>query len=115
MDEIRIGAERNCRKILKPESPFSAPVQFWYDKIHAYQALIRMKEGNHPHMNCHHAIRTALSKNIAQPYMLTTDECREGIRLAKIQQREVRKNELQLRKSHLAQCLQVAVESENTV
>lgn len=35
MDEIKASAESTCRKILKPESSFSPPVQFWYDKIHA--------------------------------------------------------------------------------
>ena len=113
MDEIRACAERTCRKILKPESAFSPPVQYWYDKIHAYQALIRMKEGNHPGMNRRHVIRTALRKHISNPFLLTTEECKEGLRLAKLQQIEVRKHDILHRKSHLAQCLQVAVSSGN--
>ena len=113
MHEIRISAERSCRKILKPESAFSPPIKFWYDKIHAYQALVRMKEGTHPHMNCRHAIRTALRKNITDPYLLTIKECQESIRLAKIQQREVRKVDVEHRKSHLAQCLQIAIDKDD--
>ena len=45
MDEIRLCAEKRCRKIMMPEAEFSPPIQHWYDKIHAYQALIKRKEG----------------------------------------------------------------------
>jgi hypothetical protein len=47
MTKIRIHAEKKkrCRKILRPESNFSPTVQMWYDRIHAYLQLIRMKEG----------------------------------------------------------------------
>jgi hypothetical protein len=43
MTKIRIHAEKKCRKILRPESNFSPTVQMWYDRIHAYLQLIRMK------------------------------------------------------------------------
>ncbi len=46
MTEIRVHAEKNCRKILRPESDCSPTIQMWYDRIHAYLQLIRMKEGN---------------------------------------------------------------------
>jgi hypothetical protein len=45
MKEIRIHAEKNCRKILRPTNVFSPTIQMWYNKIHAYLQLIRMKEG----------------------------------------------------------------------
>jgi hypothetical protein len=45
MAEIRIYAEKNCRKILRPDDDFSPTIQMWYDRIHAYLQLIRMKEG----------------------------------------------------------------------
>lgn len=45
MDEIRVHAEKKCRKLLMPAAEFSPPIQYWYDKIHAYEALIRRKEG----------------------------------------------------------------------
>ncbi len=45
MTEIRIYAEKNCRKILRPGNNFSPAIQMWYDRIHAYLQLIRMKEG----------------------------------------------------------------------
>ncbi len=46
MTEIRVHAEKNCRKILRPESNYSPTIQMWYNRIHAYLQLIRMKEGN---------------------------------------------------------------------
>ncbi len=45
MTEIRIHAKKKCRKILQPKNNFSPTVQMWYDRIHAYLQLIRMKEG----------------------------------------------------------------------
>jgi len=45
--EIRVHAEKDCRKILRPESDFSPTIQMWYDRIHAYLQLIRLKEGRH--------------------------------------------------------------------
>ena len=43
-DEIRLHAERNCRKLYTPESPCSPVIQAWYDRIHAYLALIKILE-----------------------------------------------------------------------
>jgi hypothetical protein len=56
MTKIRVHAENTCRKILRLESNFSPTVQIWYDRIHVYLQLIRMKEGNlwfarHQHIN----------------------------------------------------------------
>ncbi len=45
MTKIRIHAEKGYRKILRPESDFSPTVKMWYNRIHAYLQLIRMKEG----------------------------------------------------------------------
>ena len=45
MTEIRVNAEKNCRKILRPESDYSPTIQMWYDRIHAYLQLIRLQEG----------------------------------------------------------------------
>ena len=46
MTENRVRVEKNCRKILKLESDYSPTIQMWYDRIHAYLQLIRLKEGN---------------------------------------------------------------------
>jgi hypothetical protein len=45
MTEIRRYAEKKCRKILNPVSNFSHTIQMWYDRIHVYLQLIRLKEG----------------------------------------------------------------------
>jgi hypothetical protein len=45
MTEIRIHAKKHCRKILRLNNDFSPTIQMWYDRIHAYLQLIRMKEG----------------------------------------------------------------------
>jgi hypothetical protein len=45
MTEIRLHAEKKCRKILRPADNFRPTIQMWYDRIHAYLQLIRMKEG----------------------------------------------------------------------
>ncbi len=45
MTEIRLYAEKKCRKILRPADNFSLTIHMWYDRIHAYLQLIRMKEG----------------------------------------------------------------------
>jgi hypothetical protein len=48
--KIRVHAKKNCRKILRPESNYNPTIQMWYDRIHAYLQLIRMKEGNAKNM-----------------------------------------------------------------
>ncbi len=50
MMEIRVHAEKKCRKILQPESDFSPTIQMWYDQIHAYLQLIQLKEGKAKNM-----------------------------------------------------------------
>jgi hypothetical protein len=45
MTEIRVHAEKNCQIILRPESNFSLTGQMWYNRIHTYLQLIRLKEG----------------------------------------------------------------------
>ncbi len=45
MTEIRVHAEKKCRKILQPNSDYNPTIQMWYDRIHAYLQMICMKEG----------------------------------------------------------------------
>jgi hypothetical protein len=37
--------KRTTKKILRPDNDFSPTIQMWYDRIHAYLQLIRMKKG----------------------------------------------------------------------
>ena len=45
MTEIRRYAEKKCRKIHTPISEFSPTIRLWYNRIHVYLQLIRLKEG----------------------------------------------------------------------
>jgi hypothetical protein len=45
MTEIRVHSEKHRRFFLRPDNNFSPTIQMWYDRIHAYLQLIRMKEG----------------------------------------------------------------------
>ena len=44
--EIKIQAERKCRKILRPLGEFSPQIKYWYDKWQAFKALITTKRAN---------------------------------------------------------------------
>ncbi len=111
MDEIKACSERGCRKILKPAAPCSPPIAFWNDKIHAYQHLLRLKQGAHPGMSRSHTYRMATGKNIEHPAQLTIKECSEGVRLAKIRIKDLRIHADGLRRQHLGSTLQTAIDN----
>jgi hypothetical protein len=103
MDEIRLHAEKKCRKILTPDLPFSSPIQYWYDKIHAYQNLIRRLEGKTK--NNSNIIRHACRHDIENPKSLTMDELKDGLRLVQIRKRQNKPQAPGLRGVHLRDCL----------
>ena len=111
--QYRLGSERNCRNILKPYSPFSLPVKYWYDRIHTLRDLIKLKEGKHHRMGKSRILRRATRLHIPTPAQLSIDDCKEGISLSLIQQREVRKQDEAHRSQYLGNCLQAAMESGN--
>ena len=51
MDEIRLHAEKKCRKFMTPAAEFSPTIQHWYDRIHAYIYLLKLKQDTHKYMN----------------------------------------------------------------
>ena len=108
--QYRLGAEHNCRKILKPHSPFSLPVKYWYDRIHTFRDLIKLKQGRNPRMGRSRILRSANRLHIPDAAKLTIDDCKEGIRLSLIQQKEVRKQDAAHRSQHLGNCLQQAMD-----
>jgi hypothetical protein len=65
MMEIRVHVEKKCRKILWPESDFSPTIQMWYDRIHAYLQIIRLKEGKA--RNVGNILHFAQRQHIEQP------------------------------------------------
>ncbi len=103
MTEIRAHAKKNCRKILRPESNYSPTIQMWYDRIHAYLQLIRMKEGNAK--NISNILRFAQRQHIEQPEHLLMDELKDGLQLTCIRKVDLRQQAKCLRKVHLQDCL----------
>jgi hypothetical protein len=81
MSKIRVHTEKNCQKILWPESDFSPTIQMWYNRIHVYLQLIRMKEGKKS--NAGNIVRFAKRKHIEHPEELTMEDSRTGSKSAK--------------------------------
>jgi hypothetical protein len=103
MTEIRVHAERNCRKILRPESDFSPTIQMWYDCIHAYLQLICLQEGKAK--NVGNILRFARKQHIPSPEQLTMEELKDGLQFARIRKADLRKQAKGLWKVHLCDCL----------
>ncbi len=103
MTEIRVHAEKKCRKILRPDSDYSPTVQMWYDRIHAYLQLIRMKEGKSK--NNGNIIGFPVHTNIQYPANLTMEELKDDLRYCHIRKEELRQQAKGLRKVHLCNCL----------
>jgi hypothetical protein len=110
MTEIRIHAEKHCRKILRPNNNFSPTIQMWCDRIHAYLQLIRMKEGKMHNMG--NILRFARRQHIANPEKLTTEELQEGLHFARIRRADLWKQVKGLRKVHLSNCLVNSMEKK---
>ena len=51
MDEIRVHGEKKCRKFLTPEAEYSPVIQHWYNRIHTYMDLLKLKQGVHKYTN----------------------------------------------------------------
>jgi hypothetical protein len=80
--EIRVHAEKKCRKILRPNSNNSPTLQMWYDRIHAYLQLIQTKEGKTKNVGS--IIRFAVRTNTQDPDKLTMEELKDGLRYCQI-------------------------------
>ena len=103
MTEIRVHAEKDCRKILRPESNFSPTIQMWYDRIHVYLQLIRLKEGKAS--NASNIVRFAKRTHIERPAELTMEELEDGLQFCRIRKADLRQQAKGLRKVHLRDCL----------
>ncbi len=103
MKEIRVHAEKKCRKILRLESYFSPTIQIWYDQIHAYLQLICLQEGKVK--NVGNVLRFARWQHIEHPNLLTMDELKDGLQFSHIRKADPRKQAKDLRKVHLYDCL----------
>jgi hypothetical protein len=103
MKEIRVHAEKKCRKILWPESDFSPTIQMCYNQIHAYLQLICLQEGKVKNMG--NVLRFAQQQHIEPPNLLTMDKLKDGLQFARIHKTNLRKQAKGLRKVHLRDCL----------
>jgi hypothetical protein len=103
MTEIRVHAEKDCRKILRPESNFSPTIQMWYNRIHAYLQLIRLKEGKA--LNASNIVRFAKRTHIKRPAELTMEELEDGLQFCRIRKADLRQQAKGLCKVHLWDCL----------
>jgi hypothetical protein len=88
MTEIRIHAEKNRRKILKPNNDFRPTIQMWYNRIHAYLQLIRMKEEKTN--NTGNILRFAQRQHINNPEGLMMEELQDGLQFAGIRRADLR-------------------------
>ncbi len=82
MTEIRVHAEKKCRKILRPDSDYSPTAQMWYDRIHAYLQLVCMKVGKTKKND--NIIRFLVCTKIQDPVNLTMEELKDGLRYCQI-------------------------------
>ena len=103
LTEIRRYAEKKCRKILTPDSDFSPTIQMWYDRIHVYQQLIKLKLGKSS--KARNLFRFARNNNIPSPENLSLEELEDGLQLARLRKAGLKKSAGELRKNHLRECL----------
>lgn len=97
--EIRLLAESQCRKLYTPSLEFSPTIQYWYDRAHAYQQLIKIKEGKaKKYTDISRAIKFAAKKNIPNPRTLTLQQCIIGLAACKLHQKDLRKSSSSLRR-----------------
>ena len=105
MKEIRVHAEKKCRKILHSESNFSPTIQLWYDRIYIYLQLICLKEGKTKNAGGGNILRFAHRQHIKYPEALTMDELEDGLQFSRIRKADLRKQAKGLSKVHLRDCL----------
>jgi hypothetical protein len=110
MTEIRILTEKNLRKILRPDDSFSPMIQMWYDRIHAYLQLIRMKDGKTN--NTRNILRFARQQHISKPEELMMEELQDRLQFAWVRKADLQKQAKGLRKVHIQNCLINAIEKK---
>ena len=86
-----------------PAAEFSPPIQFWYNKIHAYEALIQRKEGKT--VNNTNTLRFAKRKEIKNAGSLSMVQLKDGLHFSKNRKKQLNKQAKGLRKINLRDCL----------
>jgi hypothetical protein len=75
----------------------------WYDRIHTYLQLIRLKEGKAS--NASNIVRFAKWTHTERPAELTMEELQDGLQFCRIRKADLRQQAKGLRKVHLTDCL----------
>jgi hypothetical protein len=75
----------------------------WYDRIHAYLQLIRLKEGMAS--NASNIVRFAKRTHIERPAELRMEELEDRLQFCRIRKADLRQQANGLRKVHLRDCL----------
>jgi len=75
----------------------------WYDKIHMYLQLIRLKEGKES--TASKIVRFAKQTHIERPAELTMEELEDGVQFCRIRKADLRQQAKGLCKVHLRDCL----------
>ena len=115
MDEVRIHAEKKCRNFMTPAAEFSPAIQHWYNRIHAYMDLLKLKQGVKKYMNKGNVRRKAKRSAISNSADLSEEEIRDALRYCRLRASDLRGQAKSLRKTHLRNCLIVAQEKEDKV
>ena len=89
---------------------YSPVIKHWYDRIHAYMDLLKLKQGTHKYMNKENVRRNARRRDIKNPASLTVEEIQDALRYCRIRASDLRKQAKSLRKAHLRNCLITAQE-----
>jgi hypothetical protein len=72
-----------------PALEFSPLVQYWYDRAHAYRALLRVKTKEDTHTDVSRVIWMAHRKGIPNPCTLMAEQCRDGLAACKLRHRSL--------------------------
>ena len=79
MREIEKHSKRRCQISLYLESEYRLPIQYWYNKIHAYENLITLKECTKKCMHKSRVIKFSKKHEIENHHRLSVEECKDGL------------------------------------
>ena len=115
MDKIRVHAEKKCRKFLTPAAKYSPVVQHWYNRIHTYIDLLKLKQGKRKYTNKDNVRRSARRRDIKNPTNLTLEEIQDALRYCRIRDKSQRPQEASQKphETHLRNCLISAHEKKD--
>ena len=112
MDELRLHAEKKCRKIMTPAAPFGPEVQHWYNRIHALKLMKSMILKPHRKHNSSNNFRFA-SHMMDHPRGYDLMQIIDGIRYCKLKQKEARMRAEPSREAMMRERLALAVEQRD--